>query len=393
MPVLFVTALIDLIGFGMIIPILPFMTPKLGGGNLDIALLIAAYSVSAGICGPFWGKLSDHYGRKPILLVCLFGGACAYIALAFSTALWMVYAARIFAGMMAGNFGVASAMIADMTKVEDRARGMGLIGAAFGLGLVIGPFLGGVLAGEEVNFVRPALLAAALSSLALLAGFFFLHETLDKKSRAENAQQRAESNKQSLWSVIRGLGNGLLVMQYGVHNGLVSITFYLFPLWVGTFLGWGPEEVGYVFGIQGVVMIVMQGGMIGVLAKKLGEVRFLCSSICIMASGYVLATLADSQNMMLAAFFITMSGATCCIPILNSLVSQRTPMHLRGRIMGATTSMSALGRTFGPTTAGMVLSFAGFTAAWIFGLVVITYYLSWAFGELRRSRQASVETP
>ena len=180
MPVLFLTVVIDLIGFGIMMPILPFLAPQLGGNDFDIAMIILIYSLFAGLCGPFWGKLSDRFGRKPIILCCLGGTAISYLLLAYSESLAAVYASRAFCGIMAGNFGVASAMIADMTTAENRAKGMGLIGAAFGMGMVIGPFLGGVLAGDDMSFARPSLAAAALSLLAMIAGAITLKESLPK---------------------------------------------------------------------------------------------------------------------------------------------------------------------------------------------------------------------
>ena len=136
MPILFLTVVIDLIGFGIVIPILPFLSPQLGADNMDIAYIVSIYAVCAGLCGPFWGKLSDHIGRKPVLLICLGGGALSYVMLGLATELWMIYLSRAFAGFLAGNFGVATAMIGDISSASSRAKNMGLLGAAFGLGMV-----------------------------------------------------------------------------------------------------------------------------------------------------------------------------------------------------------------------------------------------------------------
>lgn len=385
MPILFVTVLIDLIGFGIIIPILPFMAPPLGATNFDIALIIAIYSIFGGMVGPFWGRLSDRIGRKPVLLICLAGAAASYILLAFSHTLAMLYVSRALAGLMAGNFGVASAMVADMTKPEERAKYMGVIGAAFGMGMVFGPFLGGILASDDGNFMRPALVACGLSCAAIIAGLLFLKETLPREQRAEQKAHRdTHGNGGSLWRMLRDHGNTLLAAQYFLNNSCHTAVSYLFPLWVGAFLGWGAKEVGMVFGAQGVAMVILQAGLIGLIVKKIGELRLLLIGACLMGAGFVIAASVQSEFGILLAFFTAITGGTVCTPVLNALVANRTPAHLRGRMLGTTSSSSAFGRVAGPLLAGMMLSLFGYGVAWVSGAALALLIAIWALSQLRQ---------
>lgn len=382
------TVLIDLIGFGIIIPIMPFLVPSLGGSVMDIAFMIAIYSVFAGLVGPFWGRMSDRFGRKPIILLCLAGGGLSYVMMGLATNMVMLYASRIFAGLVAGNFGVASAMMADITPPQERAKGMGMIGAAFGLGMVVGPFMGGVLAGDGNNFLLPCLAAGLMSLLAIIAGLLFLPESLPPEKRAEHAAHHAAHPKQSLLGMLKSTGNTLLVSTYFLHNTCISSVSYLFPLWVGSLLGWGAKEVGYVFGVQGLAMAMLQGKYIGKLAQRFGDLNFLVFGVTLMASGFVLASVASNAVLMVLAFFMAITGATCCTPILNALTSKRTPPPLRGRMLGTTSSMASWGRVTGPLLAGFNLTHFGFSIGWLVAASVAGIFLVWAVRENRRGVSA-----
>ncbi len=391
MPLLFGVILLDLIGFGIVIPILPFLSPQLGAGKFDIALIIVSYAICSGLCGPFWGKLSDRIGRKPVIMICLAGGALAYVMLGLASELWMVYVARAFAGLMAGNIGVASAMMADLTTPETRARGMGLIGAAFGLGLVMGPLLGGLLAGDGTSFMLPCIVAGGMSVLAIIAAAVFLPESLTTERRAQNLREQQTGPRLSTYQMLRQTGNRMLTFQYVLHNSSVSAFTYMFPLWVADLLDWTPREVGIVFGIQGAIMAVVQGGFMGVLIRGLGELPLLRLSIALFLSGLLIAVFADTMPMMVTAAFTAMTGATLCMPVLNTLTSNRTPVALRGRMLGTTSSAASWGRVFGPLIAGTNLALFGYQAAWLgcAGLVVV--YLCWAIWE-RADRHPGVQT-
>jgi DHA1 family tetracycline resistance protein-like MFS transporter len=384
MPVLFFIVVIDLIGFGIILPIMPFLAPEFGGSDFDIAMMIAVYSVFAGICGPFWGKLSDRFGRKPVILTCLTGTAASYLLLASSTTLEMVYLSRIFCGLMAGNFGVASAMIADITTEENRAKGMGLIGAGFGVGLVIGPFIGGLLAGEHVNFIRPAIAAATMSIIAMIAGSFILKESHPKEKRLQPADE-LPGQSLGIFAMIKHTGNSLLISQYFLHNTCISLVGFLFPLMARDYLAWGPKEIGIIFGIQGLLIAILQGSVIGPASKRYGELRCLTIGISSMIIGFLcLAFFAHNATTIVGAMLATITGATFTGPMLNSLTSKRTPQHLRGRMMGTATSVSAWGRVFAPLTGGAMLGFAGFSIAWLSGVVAGGLILAWVAHERRK---------
>jgi len=383
-PILFFVVLLDLIGFGIVIPILPFLSPQLGADKLDVAYIIAAYAVGAGICAPFWGRLSDHIGRKPVIMVCLAGAAVSYVMLGLASALWMVYVARAFAGMMAGNVGVASAMMADITGPEDRARGMGLIGAAFGLGLVLGPMLGGLLSGSEPGFTLPCAVAGVMSVLAMLAAAIFLPESLTADKRAVQKTHQQGVYDGSTYSMLRKGGNRMLVLQFHLHNICVSSLTYLFPLWAGDTLGWGPRQVGIVFGIQGAIMAIVQGGLMGMMVRVLGELRLLRIAVCGLVVGLAIGVFANTMLVMVGSIFIAMTGATLCMPLLNAIITHRSPGMIRGRMLGVSSAAASWGRVAGPLLAGFNLALFGYHGAWLGSLLISLLYLAWVFREYAR---------
>lgn len=381
MYVLFFVALLDLIGFGIVIPILPFLSPELGATELDIALIIVAYAACAGISGQFWGRLSDRYGRKPVIMLCLAGGAAGYAALGFATELWMIYAARAFAGLMAGNFGVASAMMADITRPDERAKGMGLIGAGFGLGMVLGPLLGGVLSHIQGGFMLPCLVAGLMSLLAIVAAAVLLPESLPPEKRHAHREAQAAQPAISTREMIRQCGVQGYTAHYLLHNAAVSSATYLFPLWVAELLGWTARDVGLVFGIQGIIMVLLQGGALGWLVRVAGEWRLLRVAVSLFLLGVVIAALADTMPFMVASMFIAMTGATVCMPLLNAILTQRAPAQFRGRLLGTTAAASSWGRVVGPLASGLALGVVGYHGAWALWAVVLVWYLGWIIRE------------
>ncbi|MEM9315403.1 MAG: MFS transporter [Pseudomonadota bacterium] len=375
---LFAVVLLDMVGFGIVIPILPFITPRLGGSEFDIALIIASYAVFATLVGPLWGRLSDRFGRKPVLMLCTVGASVAYLLLALADTLWMIYAARALAGLMAGNFPVASAMMADVTPPGERAKGMGLVGAAFGMGLVLGPLLGGLLAGPDGSFTLPCLLAAAMSVLAVLAAWLFLPESRSAEARA------VPGSSAGLWSILRETQSRLLMLQYLLHTGSISAITYLFPLWVYAKLDWEAREVGIVFGVVGAIMAINQGVLMGRLVGFAGEVKILRVCTSLFLAGVFLATFASGAFAMVGSLILALGGATLCMPILNAMTSRRGAIGDRGRLLGAASAAAGLGRVFGPILTGALLTLGGFRLAWGLPLLMVLCYCLWAYSHWAR---------
>lgn len=384
MPVLFGVVLLDLIGFGIVIPILPFLSPQLGADKLDVAYIIVAYAVGAGLCAPYWGRLSDRIGRKPVIMICLAGAAVSYLMLGFASSLWMVYVARAFAGLMAGNVGVASAMMADITRPEYRAKGMGMIGAAFGLGLVLGPMLGGLLSAARPGFALPCTVAGMMSVLAIAAAAVFLRESLPAEKRAATRLQQHGIRAESTYNMLREGGNRLLLLQFCLHNLCVSSLTYLFPLWAGDTLGWGPHQVGIVFGIQGAIMVVVQGGLMGFLVRSLGELQLLRLAVTALVIGLCMGVFADTMPYMVGSIFVAMTGATLCMPLLNAVLSHRSPVAVRGRMLGVSGAAASWGRVAGPMIAGFNLALFGYHGAWLGCVLVSLFYMAWCYREYAR---------
>ena len=363
----FCVILIELTGFGIVIPILPFMAPMLGGDTRDIALVLVTYNVGSVLMAPFWGRLSDRIGRRRVLMLCLLGMSLSYVALALASTLPQLYFARALAGLMAGTMPVASALMADFSPPHQRARAMGLVGTAFGVGLVLGPVLGGLLAGDAQGFARPAWFACGLSLAAMLAAAVLLPVERKPATEAAREPQRADGvlqfiQRQEAW---------LLMAQFVCHTMAYSACIYLFPVWAHQLYDWGPHEVGLFFGGAGMVMIIVQGGLLGVLTQRFGLKPVLRSGAVVFASAMALGGSFTLLPWGPAALFCCFAGATLCLPVLNTIASSWVSAQARGQMMGTTAAAAAVGRILGPLTTAVWFEVFGFRGAWWMNALVV----------------------
>ena len=333
-PTLFLIVVVDLVGFGLVIPLLPFYAVRFAASPQEVTALVAIYSLAQLVTAPLWGRLSDRVGRRPVLLASLTASALAYLWLGGATALWMLFAARAFAGACAGNIAAAQAYVADVTKPEERARGMGLIGAAFGLGFMIGPALGGLLAGNDpltADLETPAWVAAGLSALALLGVLLLLPESLP-------ADRRDGAPPTGRLGVVLSVLRRPVLSRLIVVNFLVILAFAgmqsVFAIWAMPQLGWGPGQVGYVFAYVGLVSAVLQGGLIGRLTRYFGEERLLLSGLALIIAGFLIMPFAHHLPVLGGAVTGLALGTGLVQPAINSLISRRAGAGGTGRSHG-----------------------------------------------------------
>ncbi len=352
---LFLTVFIDLVGFGIIIPFLPFFAEHFAASPDVVTLLIAVFPLTQFLFAPLWGRLSDRMGRKPVLLMTLAGLFASYIWLGLSQGLWMLFAARAFAGAMAGNIAVAQAYVADVTPSERRAEGLGRIGAAFGLGFLLGPAIGGVLAGpdpQNPNILLPALAAAAMTATAFCFALAFLKETVGADVRAEaKGAPRVNRLALSIEAFRRPRLGVLLAMLFLVpftFSGLESTL----ALWTEREFGWGAEQNGYVYSYLGLIAVVTQGGLIGPLARHVGEKRLVILGPALIGLGFATVPLAPALFLTLAGFGLVVFGISIANPAIYSLISQQAGSDERGGLLGVAQSIASLARIAGPVWAG-----------------------------------------
>jgi len=357
-PTLFLIVVVDLVGFGLVIPLLPFYAVRFAASPQEVTAMVAIYSLTQLVTAPLWGRLSDRVGRRPVLLVSLAASALAYLWLGAATALWMLFAARAFAGACAGNIAAAQAYIADVTQPEERARGMGLIGAAFGLGFMLGPALGGLLAGNDpvaADLETPAWVAAGLSALALLGVVLLLPESL-------SGDRRDGAAPSGRFGAVISVVRRPVLSQLILVNFLVILAFAgmqsVFAIWAMPQLGWGPGQVGYVFAYVGFVSAILQGGLIGRLTRYFGEERLLLSGLALIAAGFLLMPFVHHLPVLVGAMTGLALGIGLTQPAINSLISRRAGPEEQGEVMGVSQSAGSLSRVVGPLAAGY--SFAAF---------------------------------
>jgi DHA1 family tetracycline resistance protein-like MFS transporter len=354
MPVLFLIVFIDLVGFGVVIPLLPFYGLHFGASPAEVTGMMACYSLAQLVSSPLLGRLSDKVGRRPVLLISLVASTASYLWLGFADALWMLFAARLLSGAGAGNIAAAQAYITDVTTPETRAKGMGVIGAAFGLGFTVGPALGGLVAGSNPDaaaLASPAFVAAALSVLAFVVAFIALKESLPEASRRAPARP-------SRWQVARDVLTRPALRQLIVLL-FITVTAFAgmettFALWAHSAFGWGPREVGYNFLFVGVVLVVVQGFLIGPLTRRFGETRLVLGGAGLIALGLLGLPFALTLPRLLGVNVLLALGMGVLNPAITSLISQSAEIDERGGILGVSQSASSLSRILGPLVAGLL---------------------------------------
>jgi DHA1 family tetracycline resistance protein-like MFS transporter len=375
--VLFATVFINLVGFGLVVPLLPFFAQSLNAEAWQITLMFSAYSLGQFFAEPFWGRLSDRIGRKPVLLITLAANAVGYLALAFAPNIWLAIAIRLFTGLGAGNISTVQGYVADVTPPEQRAGRMGLIGAAFGLGFIVGPGLGGLLTQPQLGhlgYQLPIFTAAALAALAAVGVIVFLKES---RAKADPAAPRPP--------FLAGLQDARanpvvsrVLMVTLVYMAGFSAMESVFGLWAEDRYAWSALEVGLSFMIVGLVSTLNQGFFAGRLARRFGEARVLAVGMLLFGASLVAQVVAPvawfpAVSLDLGSWTLPVTqgwiipilmavgacGMSLAMPNISAMISRATPPDRQGAMLGLNMASGSIARIFGPMAAGALFSGLG----------------------------------
>ncbi len=354
--IIFITVFIDLVGFGIVLPLLPYYAESYGATALMVGLLSTSYSFMQFVFTPMWGRLSDRFGRRPLILLSLTGSCLGFLVFGLARNLLFLFVGRMIAGIAGAIIPTTNAYIADVTTPENRAKGMGLIGAAFGLGFILGPAIGGLLA--PYGYDKPALLASAMAGLNLVFAYFKLPESLTDEIR-KRARKRS-FNLQTLVEALRHPRIGLLLVMYFVITFAFSNMEATFGLLNEHLYGLNARQTGYLFTFIGVLISLMQGVLVGRLVKMWGESRCIVVGTFAMIFGLGLMPFAPGIGFYCMIIALLSFGTGVNNPAIAGLLSRSTHADEQGGIMGIAQSMASLGRILGPVWGGYVFGAIGF---------------------------------
>ena len=355
--VLLLVVFINLVGFGLVIPLLPFYAQSLKAEPWQITALFSAYSLGQFFAEPFWGRLSDRIGRRPVLIVTILANTASYIALAFAPNIWVAFAIRLVGGFGSGNISTIQGYMADVTPPEKRAGRMGLLGSAFGAGFVVGPALGGLLAHPEagqIGFQIPLFVAAGMAAVASLGVFLFVVESRSPSAPDTPRPHRREALEAAKIHPV--LSRVLLVtlVSTAAFAGMESI----FGLWTHARFDWGPRQVGLCFAVIGIIASIGQGAVTGRLARRFGEPRVLTAGLSIIAFSLTITPFAPSGAVVPIFVGLTAFGQSLVFPCVAALISRSTPADRQGAMLGLNMAAGSLARMVGPLMAGPLFGVA-----------------------------------
>ncbi len=380
--VLCLIVFIDMVGFGVVIPSQPFWTKSFGATAFEIALVMSVYAACQFVFAFPLGWLSDRIGRKPILLFGLAGSALSFVLVGLADSLTAIVLARALGGATGATIAVAYAYVADVTAGGERARAMGLLGASIGAGFVLGPFIGGAVAGPDpanpgqIGFF----VGAAISALAFVAALLVLREPASHRSTAESTGLRARWRG---FVMVLSLPAVLIPILVAGMAGLAMTGLEAtYALWVNEAHGWGARETGLFFGYIGVLLVVVQAGLIGPTTRRIGERGMLYLGLAFAAAGMALVALSDTVPLVFLNGALIAIGYGFIDPAVGSLISRSTPADRQGMVMGVAQSMASLARIAGPALAGLLFHELGRNAPYIAGAIVIAAALAFALRRL-----------
>lgn len=380
----FLVVFIGLLGFGIILPLLPYYAETFGASPTVVGLLTASYALAQLIGAPVLGRLSDRYGRRPILLLSSLGTVVGFLILGLAGSLWMLFLGRIVDGLTGGNISVAQAYITDVTDQKNRARGFGLIGAAFGLGFIIGPALGGVLSAGE-RYELPAFVAAGITALNLLTIYLWLPETLTPEVR-ESMTRKARStiNPRDLLEALRRPVFGPLLQTrffYGLAFAIFTGTFALFSQYR---LGLGAAQTGYLLGYVGVLVVLVQGLAIGRLTARFADGPLILSSIAILALSLLGWALASNVAFLLVVLAPLALASGVLNTVVNSAITKAVASEETGGALGLSGALESLTRAIGPIFGGLALEGLGAWAPGVAAAILSAWLVPYAWRKVVR---------
>ena len=369
--IIFVTVFIDLLGFGIIIPLLPFYAESFGASALEVGLLGTSFSLMQFLFSPVWGRWSDRIGRKPIILIGLIGSCASYVTMALANSLLLLFAARIVGGIAGANIPTTQAYIADVTTPQNRAKGMGMVGAAFGLGFIFGPALGGLL--SRISPETPMWFAAALCLGNFIAAWFLLPE-----SRVASAATKTLGRLEAFRHASHNPALLLILALYFIVTMAFAGFEATFALFSEARFGYTAASIGFLFAFIGVVLATIQGVLVGRVVAKIGERNLIPLAILVISISIGTIAFVWSVPTLLMSLFLLAVGMGFNNPSLSSMVSKLSSEDDQGGNLGLASSMAALGRVVGPVWGGYLYDAYGMTTPYVSaaGLMFVAFLVS-----------------
>jgi MFS family permease len=367
---LFLFCIVDTLGFGILIPLVPYMADRFGVAPQLITPVLGSYSLCQLLAAPWWGRLSDRYGRRPVLMYSLAGACVSYVLLGCARNIWWLLASRMLAGFMAGNIAAAFAYASDVSPPQRRAGTLGLIGAAIGIGFTVGPPIGGLLAGADLrtaNFTVPAIVSASTSVLAILLVRFVLPES---HTAAHRAAERAAPRRGALQLLRERPALAVLAAATLLVTYSQSILESIFAIFALQRYGLGPRAVGLLLFAIALPALVTQGGLVRLLAPRFGERRLATAGVLLYVAGLV--TLAEAPSLAVTVLGLLSCGAGLGAynPSAAALASRQSQGHDRGAVLGAYAASASLARVLGPFSSGSLYALLGPAAPFLIGACI-----------------------